>query len=61
MTIQTFQQKKITNIPVKGVSEFIVDLATSHGVSYRKTPYDELAVNRHPKLSTNRRPILSTF
>lgn len=43
MTIQTSQQKKITNIPVKGVSEFIVDLATSHGVNYTKTSYDELA------------------
>jgi hypothetical protein len=43
MARQVSQQKKITNIPVVGVSEFIVGLANSHGVIYHKTPYDELA------------------
>jgi hypothetical protein len=42
MARQQSQQKKMV-IPVKGLEEYIVDLANRHGVIYNKTPYDELA------------------
>ncbi|MHB8253600.1 MAG: hypothetical protein ACYDEV_07865 [Acidiferrobacter sp.] len=37
------QSSEITSIPISGLAGYIVGLAQRHGVTYVKTPYDELA------------------
>jgi len=43
MVRQPIQPDEVTNIPISGLASYIVGLAQRHGVTYIKTPYDELA------------------
>lgn len=42
-TNRTVQLMGVSNVPTSGFKEYVVGLAQQHGITYVRTPYDELA------------------